>query len=52
VATLAHGALAPGDYTRVWSGKDDAGHAVGAGVYFVHMVTAEARFTRTVTYLK
>ena len=52
LATLVHGSLAAGDYSRAWDGKDDAGHAVGAGVYYVHMVSAGQRFTRTVAYLK
>lgn len=37
VRTLASGALAAGEHAREWDGRDDLGHPVGAGVYFVRL---------------
>jgi hypothetical protein len=36
----------------VWDGRDDGGSAMSAGVYYAHLVTAQGRFSRTLTYLK
>jgi hypothetical protein len=52
VRTLAKGVQDAGEYTLSWDGHDDNGLLVPAGVYFLHMTTAQGRFTRTMTYLK
>jgi hypothetical protein len=39
VRTLASGALAAGSHARAWDGRDGDGHTVGAGIYFVRLVT-------------
>jgi hypothetical protein len=52
VRTLARGAREPGEYSFVWDGRDDGGSAMAAGVYYVHLVTAQKSFTRKVTYLR
>jgi len=52
VRTLAHEVREAGEYTLVWDGRDDGGSAMSAGVYYAHLVTAQGRFSRTLTYLK
>jgi hypothetical protein len=42
----------PGEYSVIWTGRDDGGSAMAAGVYFVHLVTAQGRFTRTLVLMK
>jgi hypothetical protein len=39
VKTLADGLYGPGRYEMVWDGRDRAGHAAGAGVYFCRLRT-------------
>jgi len=41
-----------GEYEVMWNGRDDAGHATAAGVYYVRLVTDQGRFVRRVTYLR
>jgi hypothetical protein len=49
VATLIDGVRDAGAHTVEWSGRDDAGSRVAAGVYFVRMQAAdEVRMTRVV----
>jgi hypothetical protein len=38
VAMLAKGFMPAGEYTRNWGGRDESGHAVGAGVYFIRLM--------------
>jgi flagellar hook assembly protein FlgD len=52
VRTLARGAREPGVYDFEWDGRDDAGSAVAAGIYYVHLITAGREFTRKVTFLR
>jgi hypothetical protein len=52
VRTLARGDREPGEYSLVWDGRDDGGSAMSTGVYYVHLVTAQHSYRRTVTYLK
>jgi hypothetical protein len=52
VRTLAHGAREPGVYDFEWDGRDDAGSAVAAGVYYAHLATVQRSFTLKLTYLK
>jgi hypothetical protein len=48
VRKLAEGEFEPQRYPLVWDGADDAGHPVGAGIYFAHATArgsaATARF--------
>jgi hypothetical protein len=37
LATLAEGPLLAGEHRRVWDGRDDAGRAIAAGVYFYRL---------------
>jgi len=49
VRTLASGVLSPGAHVTVWDGRDERGVAVGAGVYFLRLVTpAKAYHARVV----
>ena len=52
VRTLARDVREPGNYELVWDGRDDGGSAVPSGVYYAHLVTAQGRFHRALTYLK
>jgi len=52
VRTLVSEVREPGEYRDVWDGRDDAGEAAAAGVYYAHLTAAQRRFTRTVVYLK
>ena len=52
VRTLASGLREAGEYHIEWSGSDDSGRPLAAGVYYARLVTAHGRFTRVVTYLK
>jgi hypothetical protein len=48
VATLARGALAAGGHELAWSGRDEGGFPVAAGIYFVRVVAGEHRAVRKV----
>ena len=52
VRTLGNGVQGPGEYTLTWDGRDDHGGQVAAGIYYLHMLTEQGRFRRTMTYLK
>ena len=52
VRTLVSEVREPGEYRLSWDGRDDAGHAMSAGVYYARLVTAHGRFTRTLAYLR
>jgi hypothetical protein len=52
VRTLARGVREPGEYTLEWDGRDDRGVPASVGIYYVRLVTAHGRFTRSVTYLR
>jgi hypothetical protein len=52
VTTLVRGTRDPGLYQLVWNGRDDGGRTVGAGVYYVHLASAQGKFTRAITYLR
>jgi hypothetical protein len=45
-------ALAPGQYRVVWDARDDGGHAVASGPYFVRLTTGEMRVTRRLLLLR
>jgi hypothetical protein len=42
VASLLDAALEPGRYSLNWSGRNDGGQPLGAGLYFVHLVAPGA----------
>lgn len=46
VRVLADGAFEPGMHERAWDGRDDAGRALGPGIYFARLLAGGA--TRTV----
>ena len=52
VVTLANVALAPGQYTAQWTGRDAAGRAVPAGVYYCHLQAGSASTVKTLVVLK
>lgn len=53
VQTLVSGEVkSSGAHEVVWSGRDDTGRSVAAGVYLMELVTPEIRETRPMTLLK
>jgi len=52
VRTLVKDTREAGVYRLSWDGTDDHGTAQRAGLYFVRLVTAQGRFTRTMAMLK
>jgi hypothetical protein len=50
--TLAREVRGPGEYHVVWDGRNEGGTVMSAGVYYACLITAQGRFTRTLTYLK
>ncbi|MCE9626748.1 MAG: T9SS type A sorting domain-containing protein, partial [Candidatus Eisenbacteria bacterium] len=52
VRTLSTGAREAGEYQVEWSGSDDSGRPLNAGVYYARLQTAQGHWTRVVTYLK
>jgi len=52
VRTLHDGILPPGAHSLVWNGLDDAGHEVGAGVYFYRLTAGAYEQTRRMTLVK
>jgi len=52
VARLVSGALGAGAHEATWRGRDDAGVAAPAGVYFAKLVVGETREMRRMTLLK
>ncbi len=52
VRALASGVREAGDYRVEWNGTDDSGRPLAAGIYYVRLRSAQARFTRAVIYLK
>jgi YVTN family beta-propeller protein len=52
VRVVARGSVWPAGVQHVaWDGRDDAGHAAGAGLYFARLRVADASFTRPVVKL-
>jgi len=52
VRTLLRGAVPAGERSLRWDGRDDAGHAVPAGLYFVALESALFRAVRPLVVLK
>jgi hypothetical protein len=52
VKRLASGAMAAGIWERVWDGRDDAGRAVPAGLYFLKLSTAAGDVTHRMTFVR
>lgn len=52
VRTLASGRMTAGAQSREWDGRDDAGHAVAAGNYFVRLTSDGASMSRRVTLMR
>jgi hypothetical protein len=52
VARLANGAQAPGWHYVVWTGRDDDGRRVTAGVYYARLHASGASVTRTLVMLR
>jgi hypothetical protein len=52
VRTLVEGAVPPGRHRATWTGTDQNGSRVAAGVYFVHLRADAFRSTRAVTMVK
>ena len=50
VRTLAAGRLGAGPHTAGWDGRDDAGHRLAAGLYFVRLTTATTRHTQPLLF--
>jgi hypothetical protein len=44
--------LAPGHYSDVWTGEDDAGHAVAGGIYFVRLLAGSEGISRRTILLR
>ena len=52
VRTLQEGAAQPGRHVVAWDGRNESGAAVGSGVYFYRLATAERALTRKMVLLK
>jgi flagellar hook assembly protein FlgD len=52
VRTLVDGTVEPGRYAVTWDGRNDAGEAVGSGVYFCVMDTPAYHATNKMMLLK
>ncbi len=52
VRTLASGDFASGDHVPRWDGRDDAGRALQAGVYFARLRLDDRTETRRITLLR
>jgi hypothetical protein len=52
VRTLVSGARPAGEHAIVWDGRDDAGHAVVSGIYFVRCEVAGRTITRRIVALR
>ena len=44
--------LRPGHHTLVWQGRNQLGHSVGTGIYFVRLQTKNSRSVQKLIYLK
>ena len=51
VRSLVSGVLPAGEVSREWDGRDEAGHGVHPGVYFVRLTTPTHRFHERVVAL-
>lgn len=51
VKMLTNGEKTPGGYRVVWTGENDLGQTVPAGIYFVRLVTPESRLVKKVIRL-
>ena len=40
VRSIASGAFAPGTRAATWNGRDEGGHAVSGGIYFLRLTSA------------
>lgn len=52
VRTLVHGSLAPGNYTQLWDGRNEAGIKVGSGVYFYELQAGSFSSKKKMTLLQ
>ncbi len=52
VRNLEDGVLVGGEYVRLWRGRDNRGHAVGSGVYFVRLETSGTAMVRKLVLLR
>ncbi|MCD6086383.1 MAG: T9SS type A sorting domain-containing protein [Candidatus Hydrothermae bacterium] len=52
VRTLVNRKLVPGEYTAAWDGRDNRGHSVKSGVYFVKMTAGKFSASRKLMLLK
>jgi hypothetical protein len=52
VRTLVDGVQEPNRYTITWNGRDDAGSALGSGVYFIRYRAGGLTFTRKAVLLR
>ena len=51
VKTLHMGQLEPDSYSVAWDGKDESGHSVKSGVYFVTFKSSFGQLSRRVVVL-
>ena len=52
VRTLVQGSLAPGNYTQLWDGRNEAGSKVGSGVYFYQLQAGSFSSKKKMTLLQ
>jgi hypothetical protein len=52
VRTVVRGEREAGVYHEGWDGRDDGGHRVGSGVYYVRLAAGPARFTQVVLRIR
>jgi hypothetical protein len=52
IATLRRGRLAAGEHRVIWHGRDDAGLAAAAGIYYARLAVAGGARTATMTLVR
>jgi flagellar hook assembly protein FlgD len=52
VRTLAASRFEAGSHRLVWDGRDQSGHRVAAGVYYVRLHAAGRQWTRSLVVMK
>jgi hypothetical protein len=52
VALIERSSRGPGEYTRVWDGKDEGGRSLASGVYFLRLCAGQVEAVRKIVILR